>query len=301
MGPSDTPSADVAIDVELVRSLLRDQLPDLGDLPIEAVGSGWDNALFRVGDDLVARLPRRAIAADLVDREAAWLPLLAPRLPLPVPTPVGLGRPSEVYPWRWTVCPWFEGDPATDAPFDDEVEAAATIGGFLAALGTPAPDDAPTNPWRGVPLAHRDRLTRDAVDAVGPLLDRRAVLAAWDDLRDAPAWPGPPVWVHGDLHPGNVVVRDGRLAAVLDFGDLCAGDPATDLTIAWDLFGVEGRAALRAAAGVDDDTWRRGLGWGLTIGLAVVRSSADNPAYTAFGRRAITSVLAAHAAGDGHP
>lgn len=292
MAARDVPAAEVAIDADVVRRLLAEQHPDLADRPVEPAASGWDNALFRIGPDLCARLPRRAASVPLVEHEQRWLPALAPRLPLPVPVPLRIGRPGAGYPWPWSICPWVAGRPALEAPLRDPIAAARQLGGFLAALHQPAPADAPANPFRGVPLADRHDRTLEAVDLLDGI-DRAAARAAWQELAAAPPWAGPPVWLHGDLHPGNVLVDDGRLVAVVDFGDLTAGDPACDLAVAWMLLPPEARPALRAAHGaVDDATWTRARAWALSLGLAIAAGSADSPAYTALGRRAVAHVLA---------
>jgi aminoglycoside phosphotransferase (APT) family kinase protein len=290
-----TPAAEVAVDDPLVRALLAEQHPDLAELSLRLVTNGWDNAVFRLGGDLAARLPRRALAAALVEHEQRWLPTLAPDLPLPVPAPVrrGVASPRHGYPWAWSVVPWFDGAVALDTPPADPAAAAAALGRFVAALHRPAPADAPRNPYRGIPLAGRDALVHDAVGRLDGLVDGDAAIRRWQELRATPPWSGPAVWVHGDLHPANVVVRDGRVAAVIDFGDLTAGDPATDLAIAWMLFpdDVDARAVFRDAVGVDADTWRRGEGWALALGLAVLAGSADRPAFTALGRRTVAAVV----------
>jgi aminoglycoside phosphotransferase (APT) family kinase protein len=299
--PADvTPAAEVDIDSALVRELLAEQHADLAALPLRLVANGWDNAIFRLGDDLAVRLPRREMAATLVIHEQRWLPLVAPTLPLPVPVPVRAGEPSEVlgYPWAWSVCPWLAGGVALHATLADRVDAARTIGGFLAAMHRPAPADAPHNPWRGVPLAHRTDRLHECLARIGDNVDAPAIVAAWEELVATPPWPRSPVWLHGDMHPANVLVDDGgRVCAVIDFGDMTAGDPATDLGIAWMLFGDDdrARAAFRIAAGgddaVDDDTWQRGRGWALAIGVALVASSADDEAYTRLGHATISAAV----------
>ncbi len=287
------PAAEVEVDEPLVRALLAEQHPDLADLPIEPLANGWDNAILRVGDDLLARLPRRASAVSLVEHEQRWLPQLAPWLPLPIPVPVRVGRPGDRYPWPWSLVPWFDGEPALVTPPDDSVAAAKTLGAFFAALHQPAPPDAPANPYRGIPLAgERDRITRGAVEQVDPI-DRAAVLARWERFLTVPDWKGPAVWLHGDPHPGNVVVHEGTLAAVVDFGDITAGDPASDLAAGWMFFDRDARAVFRSACGPRDEaTWQRAHGWALALGLVIAAHSADNPPYAALARRTIAAALA---------
>jgi aminoglycoside phosphotransferase (APT) family kinase protein len=286
------PAAEVDIDEPLVRALLAEQQPDLGHLPLTALASGWDNVIFRLGDDLVVRLPRRAASAVLVAHEQRWLPELAPRLPLPVPAPVRFGVPGCGFPWSWSVCPWLDGEVAADEPMDDLVAAAATLGDFLVALHQPGPDDAPENPYRGVPLAGRAASTEQRIEQMAETVDGPAVRACWNEALRVPQWSGPPLWLHGDLHPANLLVHGGHLAAVIDFGDLTAGDPATDLSVAWMLFPAEVRPTFRTAAGDPDDaTWERARGWALSLGLAYLASSADNPTLERVGRETIAAAI----------
>ncbi|GAA0805360.1 phosphotransferase [Spirilliplanes yamanashiensis] len=297
MATQRMPAAEVDVSPGLARRLLRAQHPALAGLPLSPLANGWDNVLFRLGDDLVVRLPRRALAARLLAHELRWLPGLAPRLPLPVPAPVAAGRPGEGYPWPWSVAPYLPGDTATDTPPADPAAAASALGGFLAALHTPAPPDAPANPYRGVPLAARPAAFHDQVAALGDTVDAAAAGRAWAAALAAPAWSGPALWLHGDLHPGNIVVAGGRVTGVIDFGDVTAGDPATDLAVAWLLLPAAARpafaAAYDAAAAIPADaaTWARARGWALAMGVAVAAHSADNPRMAAMGRRTLAAVL----------
>jgi aminoglycoside phosphotransferase (APT) family kinase protein len=287
------PAAEVAIDAALVRALLVEQHPDLADLELTELAFGWDNVLFRLGDELVVRLPRRQLAVPLVEHEQRWLPELAPHLPLPIPAPVRVGRAGSGFPWPWSICPWFPGTSALVTPPTGPGAAADALGGFLRALHRPAPADAPTNPFRGTPLADREPRTREALEHLGLAVDGPRLRSLWDDLVSAPPWAAPPVWVHGDTHPGNLVVHEGRLAAVVDFGDLTAGDPASDLAVGWMLFPAEARARFRTAVGADADDalWTRGRAWALGIGLSLLATSADNPSYAAMAERTIAAVV----------
>lgn len=295
---------EIEIDEGLVRSLLRAQHPDLAGLELRRVPGGWDNRLWRLGEELAVRLPLTPRGPDLLRKEHRWLPGLAPRLPLPVPTPVRLGEPSARFPRPWTVATWVAGEPADRVPVSRGRHAADTLAGFLAALHRPAPADAPANPDRGVPLqAHApdfDRTLR-AVGLNGMAADVQRV---WDEAVAAPAWHGPPVWLHGDLHPANVVVADGTLTGVIDFGELCAGDPATDLAAAWLLL-PEGAAAHLVDAGayphLDEATILRARAWAaraclglLTIGQAGERGlPGGQPTWGAAGRAALERVIGA--------
>ncbi len=292
MAIANAPAAEAKVDEELIRKLLRGQHPDLAERPLRIVANGWDNVLARLGEDLVVRLPRRALAATLIQHEQRWLPRLAPRLPLPVPVPLRVGTPAEGFRWRWSVCPWFEGaNAAATAPADLDA-AADLLAAFLLALHRPAPADAPANPFRGVRLSARDGLVQSYLESLASDVDQRAAHRTWDEACALPAYDGPPVWIHGDLHPANLVVRAGAVAAVVDFGDVTAGDPATDLAVAWMLFPAPVRARFRAALGdVDDDTWHRAAGNALAHGLACLARSADVPLMEAMGRRTLAAVL----------
>jgi aminoglycoside phosphotransferase (APT) family kinase protein len=300
VGANDMPVAELDIGEDLVRALLAEQHADLADRPLRQVANGWDNVLFRLGDDLVVRLPRRAQAAPLVEHEHRWLPTFAPRLPLPIPVPLRQGRPSDRlgFPWAWSVCPWFDGSSALVSPPVDGAEAAEVLGAFLAALHQPAPHDAPGNPFRGVPLAQRDPQFRTNLATLGSAVDGHHLAELWEELSSAPPWDGPNLWVHGDVHPGNLVVRDGRLRAVIDFGDLTAGDRVSDLVVGWMLFDTGDRARFRGAAGaeraIDEASWTRARAWALALGVAILANSADNPTYAAFARRTLEAVV-----GDG--
>lgn len=297
------PPAEVVIEPSLVRDLLTQQHPDLAPLPLTPVGNGWDNQLYRLGDDLLVRLPRRSASAPLIEHEWRWLPELARRLPLDVPVPRRRGRPGCGYPWAWTVTSWQQGNTWARRPPDDLGAAARRLGAFLGALHTPAPSDAPPNPYRGIPLAQRSATVQERLTQLGDQVDAVALSAIWDSAVRAPGWPGPPLWIHGDLHPSNLVVRGGRLSAVIDFGDLTAGDPATDLAVAWMLFPPPERVVLRRASreqpgGVDDATWARARGWAMALGLVFLGTSQDAPDMGAIGRDTLERVV--EEARDGH-
>ena len=232
--------------------------------------------MFRLGDDLAVRLPRREVTASLMSHEQRWLPELAPRLPLPVPTPVRIGCAGVGFPWSWSVVKWFDGRSALTAPPADLGAAAVALGEFLRALHQPAPADAPHSVWRSIPLDARTSRLHENLDRLGDTVNRERILALWDRLVITPRWPGPPMWLHGDLHPGNLLIHEGTLSAVIDFGDIAAGDPATDLAVMWMLLPSEHRDALFTAAGrsrsnaTDEEIWRRARGWALAIGVAMV-------------------------------
>lgn len=276
----------------MVSDLLEAQRPDLAGLAVVPIGFGWDNFSFLVGDDLVARFPRREAAVPLVENEVRWLPEIASRLTLPVPAPVFVGEPGSGYPWRWTLVPWIPGDRVSRAG-DLETQGAATdLGTFLRALHEPAPPGAPRNPFRGIPLRERDPVTGDRIDVMPTQFDPVAVLSIWETALEVPDHDGPPVWIHGDLHPANLLSVAGRLSGVIDFGDLASGDPATDLAIAWMLFGSEDRELFRNAyGGVDETTWERARGWAVSLAVAFLANSADNAEMEQIGQLTLERVI----------
>jgi len=296
MPTKSAPASEVTIDCSLVRGLLQEQHADLAHLTLVKIGEGWDNQLYRLGDDLIVRLPRRAAAAVLIEHEQRWLPQLAPRLPLRIPHPLRTGRPGCGFPWSWSITPWVAGQSAAIAPPADAEAAARALAEFLRALHQPAPGDAPRNAWRGVPLSDRTARLHEHVVALEAVIDPGVVLGLWDSIVATPPWSGPPLWIHGDLHPGNILVSEGRLSAVIDFGDLTAGDPATDLSVAWMLLPRPARMAFGALTcaprgWLDDHTWNRARGWALALGLAFLANSSGDVIMSAIGHAALSSVL----------
>jgi aminoglycoside phosphotransferase (APT) family kinase protein len=288
-----TPAAEVDVDVPLVRSLLRDQHPDLAGLSLEVVANGWDNVVLRLGDDLAVRVPRRQLAARLVEHEQRWLPDIAARVGsvVPVPAPVRTGRPALGYPWSWSIVPWLPGTPIGARAAG--VPVAEALAAFVGLLHVAAPAGAPANPFRAVPLASRSDAVLARLD--GHDVHRAGELAAlWRAAAAAPTHAGPPVWVHGDLHPFNLLVDSSsagvdHLSAVIDFGDVTAGDPAVDLATAWLTFDQPGRRAFRAHVAASDATWQRARGW--VVALASALATADERAFRSVARRSIDAVL----------
>jgi aminoglycoside phosphotransferase (APT) family kinase protein len=253
---------------ELVRALLRGQHPDLADLELRDVAGGWDNQLWRLGAELAVRLPRTERAPALLRTEQTWLPVLAERLPLPTPVPVRVGEPSAAFGHTWTIARWVDGEPADRTPITD-VGAADILAAFLRALHRRAPTGAPANPTRGIPLA--GLADQFPVSLLTDPATAGAATDVWAEALAAPVWHGEPTWLHGDLHPANVIVRDGTLAGVIDFGELCAGDPATDLSAAWIL--LPAGAADRffdAYADADEATVARARGWAVLRALHLI-------------------------------
>jgi aminoglycoside phosphotransferase (APT) family kinase protein len=289
---------EVTTDVSLVRRLLAAQFPHWAGLPIEPVRSaGTDNAIYRLGADMAVRLPRIHWAAGQPAKEYAWLPKLAPLLPLSVPVPLAKGEPAEGYPWEWSVCSWLAGETATLDRVADARGAATALGELVAALQSVDATDGPApgehNSGRGVALALRDRDTRAAIAAVDGTFDATTLTAAWEAALAAPVWHGPAVWLHGDLQSGNLLAVGGRLSAVIDFGCLGVGDPACDVMTAWAYLPAGARDAFRAALPVEDATWARGRGWALSVGLiALPYYETSNPVLAGIARRAIDAVLA---------
>jgi aminoglycoside phosphotransferase (APT) family kinase protein len=267
-------STEVEISAGLVRDLLRAQHPDLADRPVRFGARGWDCQMWRLGDDLAVRLPWATRDADeLLRKEHAWLPVLAPRLPLPVPVPRRLGEPSERFPRPWIVTTWVPGEPADRVPVTSAARAADALAAFLTALHRPAPDGAPAGRDRGGPpadSAERFAAGLDSATGKGLIADPDAVRAVWEDAAAAPDWAGPALWLHGDLHPANVLTADGTLCGVIDFGDLCAGDPACDLAAAWILLPDGAADRFHAAYGPSPDaaTLRRARGCAVLRALA---------------------------------
>ncbi|MFE1289264.1 aminoglycoside phosphotransferase family protein [Streptomyces sp. NPDC058751] len=291
------------ITAELVRDLLKDQHPDLAGLPVREVEGGWGNQMWRLGDELAVRMPRTEDAPDLLRKECRWLPVLAPRLPLPVPTPVRTGEPSARFPKPWSVMTWVHGEPLDRASISRGDHAADTLAGFLGALHAVAPAGAPAGSDRG---AHPKECTdgfENFLRAIAPgnlAADARAVRDVWDDAVAAPGWEGPPVWVHGDLHPANVVVSDGTLSGVIDFDSLFAGDPAWDLAAAWVLLPAgAGPRFFEAYARADEATVRRARGLAAMKSLFLVLMGQNGerglpggkPAWGPAGRAALDRVL----------
>ena len=255
------------IDASLAGRLIAAQFPQWAGLAIEPVKfGGWDNRTFHLGRHMSARLPSAAHYAGQVEKEQRWLPKLAPHLPLPIPAPLALGVPGEGYPWPWSVYRWLEGESAKSARISDWRQFAGALAHFLVTLrqidaeGGPPPGT--HNFFRGGPPSTYDGETRQAIAALNGKIDAGAVTAVWDAALAA-AWHGAPVWVHGDVEVGNLLLQDGRLSSVIDFGCLGVGDPACDLAIAWTLFEGESREAFRDAVSLDAATWARGRGWAL--------------------------------------
>ncbi|MFE1288763.1 aminoglycoside phosphotransferase family protein [Streptomyces sp. NPDC058751] len=291
---------EIEISEDLVRDLLREQHPDLAELPVREVAGGWGNQMWRLGDELAVRMQRMDTSPALQLKERRWLPALASRLPLPVPVPVREGAPSEHFPKIWTVMTWVEGTPLDHGSITRGDHAAETLSDFLRALHVEAPADAPTASDFG---AH----PKDCADgfehffqAVAPAGRADEIREVWDEAVAAPGWEGQPVWVHGDLHPANVVVVDGTLAGVVDFGALFAGDPAWDLAAAWLLLPAGGASRFfDSYARADEAAVRRARGLAAMKGLFLMSMGRNGdlglpggkPNWGPAGRSALDRVL----------
>lgn len=287
------PPAEHAIDAGLARHLLADQHPDLAGLPIRPAAHGWDNVTFRLGEALALRLPRRAVAAELLATEQRWLPGLAGDLPIATPAPLRIGAPGRGYPWGWSVVPWLPGQPAERAPL--RPDQAPRLGAFLKALHRPAPAEAPFNPYRSVTLAERGRTTDPTLervaalrpDVIGAMVRRTwaEAVAAEVDLA--------PTWIHGDLHARNVLSDAGAISGIIDWGDMARGDPAMDLYGLWMLLpDAEARAAaIEAYGGVSPATLKRARGWAVAMGVVLMEAGlAGDPGLAAMGERTLKAL-----------
>lgn len=290
---------EVEIDSGLVRRLVASSFPEWAGLAVEPVFPlGTDNANFRLGEELVARLPRIPRSVSALEKEIVWLPRLAPALPLTAPVPLGVGGPGEGYPFPWAVYTWLDGEPATRGTLGDAGQAASDLAGLLGVLqaldATDGPGPGEHNVFRGEPIRLRDETTRGALASLGDRVDGRAAEAIWERALEAPDWDRPPVWVHGDLDARNLLARDGRLSGVLDWGCLGVGDPACDVMVAWKLLPAAARPRFRAELGVDHATWERARGWTLSQALMALAyyTEETNAALVREARRWLDEVLA---------
>jgi aminoglycoside phosphotransferase (APT) family kinase protein len=288
------PRATVEVSSAVVQRLVRDQRPDLGDCPIARVANGWDNATFRLGSGLAVRLPRRAEAVPLILHEQRYLPDIARRTPVAVPVPVHAGRPTSDFPWPWSIVRWVPGTAAADAGPASREPTARGLADFLLSLHMPAETDVPVNRLRGVPLTDRDAVLVERLTDHERYPQAAALKAVWAQACAAKAWDGPAMMLHGDLHPGNILLADdGSLAGVIDFGDVGAGDPAVDLAVGWLMFDAGTRHRFMGAFGsaVEGDTWMRARGWALILSTAMLSNSDDNPRMFDVGMFGIRQIL----------
>jgi len=287
------------IDAAFAARLVAEQFPEWAHLPVTPVDmGGWDNRTFRLGDTMSVRLPSAEAYVPSVEKELTWLPRLASRLPLPIPEPVAAGAPSRAYPWPWSVRSWIPGRPAARNRITNPAVFARDLARFLVALQrvdpVGGPSAGPHSFYRGARLNVYDAETRAAIAALGSRIDAGAATDAWETALAAP-WAGSPVWFHGDVAEGNLLVDDGgQLAAVIDFGTCGVGDPACDLVIAWTLLEGYGRDAFRSSMPADGAMWARARGWALWKALITAASPDTSPTVAASAEYILREVLAEH-------
>ncbi|MFD9389970.1 aminoglycoside phosphotransferase family protein [Streptomyces sp. NPDC060000] len=302
MCPAKMHPDEVGLDAPLVSRLVAAQFPRWAGLPVTRLASsGTENAMFRLGADKVVRLPRHPGAVESVAHEQHLLVRLGPELPVPAPVPLEQGGPGEGFPWPWSVYRWLDGRNPVAGALDEPEALAADLAAFVTALRGIETRGGPPN-HRGGPLAGRDAPTRDALARLTGRIDTDAVTALWEEALRAPGHTGPPVWAHGDLSPGNVLVEEGRLSAVIDFGSVGVGDPAVDLIVAWNLLPAPARGTFREAVGADDAEWARGRGWALSISLIQLPYYWEtNPPLAENSRHVIKEILAETRTADAPP
>jgi aminoglycoside phosphotransferase (APT) family kinase protein len=288
-----TPISEVEIDVSLVTGLLQEQHPDLAQLPIHPVDAGWDNAIFRLGEDFSIRLPRRQVAAKLIENEQTWLPQISDCLTIPVPNPYRIGQPGGNYPWRWSVLPWLTGIAADQQ--EPHPEQAKNFALFLRSLHQPAPADAPKNPFRGIPLQQRSLMLLERMQRLETKTDLMTpkIKDMWNLALNAPIDTSP-TWLHGDLHPRNVLVENGIITGIIDWGDITEGDIATDLAAIWMLFSDRNaREKVIAEYGnISEATLQRAKGWAIIFGVILLDTGLiDNPRHAKMGERIFDRLL----------
>ena len=268
------------IETTTVHSLITKQFPQWKDLPISPVAqSGWDNRTFHLGEEMLIRMPSSLEYVIQVEKEQKWLPKLAPLLPLQIPVPLAMGQPSIEYPWKWSIYRWIKGEPASCGYISNLCDFASSLAHFLQALqfidarGAPLPGK--HSFYRGGSLTHYESETRQAIRSLHGKIDTQTAVDLWEKAL-VTTWQGLPVWIHGDISSGNLLVQEGKLSAVIDFGQLAVGDPACDLAIAWTLFSGESRETFRETLKLDEETWARGRAWTLWKAL-VVAANFTNP------------------------
>lgn len=279
--PNGAPPPDLVVTADLVRELLGTQCPALAHLPLREVEGGWDNAIFRVGDRHVARLPVRASAAELIANEALWGAVVSDGLQVATPVPVHVGHPTSRYPWTWSVAGWIDGEPVEDLPVTQRIGLVDDLADALCTIHRPAPEDAPRSRFRGIRLSERGTGREAILRAWGP---RSPLVEIWDRGLEASAYAGPPLWLHGDIHPLNLLQRGDVLVGIIDFGDVNAGDPASDLSCAWWLFGPAARRRFRErldeSGRYDDAVWVRAAAWAAMFASIMPPGTSLHPSAT---------------------
>lgn len=287
---------EVNIDLALVQHLIKTQFPHWSHLKLLLVeDSGTDNVMFRLGNDMSVRLPRKADAEAAITKECTWLPKLAPQLPLAIPEPLAKGEAGERYPFHWSICHWHKGTNASLDNINNPQKMAFDLAAFIKELQSIDTTDGPlpTHPLhRGTPLAGRDEVTRTSIKELEGMIDTETALKVWEAALELPTWQKPPVWIHGDLHYGNMLAHKGTLTAIIDFGAMRVGDPACDLMTAWNLFTADIRKTYHSALAVDDATWLRGRAWALSVAVHALPYYKDsNPFLANLSRYTINEVV----------
>lgn len=287
------------IDAALVKRLLAAQFPQWAELPVRPVAvDGWDNRTYRLGDDMTVRLPTAEGYTPAVEKEHRWLPVLAPELPVPIPVPLGIGKPAEGYPYPWSIRRWLHGDTANPDRIDDLATFAVDVAQFLLALqaidASGGPKAGAHSFYRGDLLTHYDAETRECLAKLEGYIDTAKARAVWEAALAA-RFDGPPVWFHGDIAHGNLLVENGRLVAVIDFGTSGVGDPSCDLVISWTMFSGDSREAFRKTVALDSGTWARARGWAIWKPMLVMSGNLDgDQAQVELNRHVINEVIADH-------
>lgn len=288
------PTSQLRVDAGLVRGLLQAQQPQLADQSVTPVGDGWVNHVFRLGREYAVRLPRRDEAAELMAKEQQWLPQLTAGLATATSVPIYCGVPQEPYPYPWSISSWYDGLDVSLQPRDRNVTLAAPLAAFLNAFHKPAPPDYPRNPAVGGPLASRDQAVQERLHS-GMVPHAARVEELWAEALELPGWNSGPVWLHGDLHPANLISGSGTLQAVIDFGDLTAGDPAADLAAAWLVFDAAGRHAFRTSLDgrydADPAIWLRARGWALCTASNLLAGAQRHPGLYLVGSETLMEIL----------
>lgn len=288
---------ELEIDEHLVRVLIDSQCPQWANLPINAVpSSGTDNALFRLGSEYIVRLPRIEWEAGCINKsinkEYEWIPKIARLLKISISEPLFKGDPSQLYPWPWLVAKWNEGSNPSFEKNNEYALLAEELANFLNDLHRIQLPNGPSS-RRGVSLKEIDKETIKAIGELTTEVDIQSVTSVWNQLFNVQSWNKDSVWVHGDFLPGNILIKNNRLSAVIDFTDVGIGDPACDLIIAWSLFNAQSRNIFREnLESIDADTWERGRGWALSIALIMLPYYKNtNPVLASLARRMIENVM----------
>ena len=280
------------ITASLVKKLIAEQYPHWTTLSIRAIkSSGTSNTIYRLGDELSIRLPRIPSAVDVVNTEFTWLPKFASQLPFPISAPIALGQPTEYYPWPWSIGRWIDGTNPVEGEFSDSILFANDLAKFITALHSIDASHGPAS-YRGQPLYKQDEETRAAIKMLHGKIDTKAALLVWDTMLQIPQWNRAPVWIHGDLMPGNLLIKNNRLNGVIDFGCMGVGDPASDLITAWNLLPSQARQVFKQELNIDDATWARGRGWAFSMALVQLPYyEHTNPVLAANARYTINEIL----------